>query len=122
MTTEEAISTEDVALALGCAVKSGEDGRGFCLCPGIPHRGVGGWLPPYLEDSPEGYATLRELVAECKTRGWRWFVECDPTINYYQAFVYRSARSVEIASAHAETEVKARWTAFVRAVRATAEG
>lgn len=124
-TTQE-VTAEQIAAALGWH-NDEPDKSGLWWPPDTPdglRSDMDGWhadLPPYLEDSPEGYATLREFEADCKERGWPWTLETDPrgqdvlcTIDMRRA----GTVPLEIAREWADSMQTACWTAWYRAVQA----
>lgn len=121
MSTTQEVTAEQIASALGWQ-RDGTTGwaRSF---PERQDGSVGEYrtvVPPYLEDSPEGYALLREFRAACKERGWKYGIDTAAVREDWDVCctIYRDKPITEGTKAWAENEPRACWTAWYRAVQA----
>ena len=117
-TTQE-VTAEQIAAALGYELKhvtgvweavwTREDGRFWSELP-------------YLEDSPEGFATLREFEQDCHRRGWNVKAESvsitDKRTTYVYIEDYHHGTKVTIGNWQDKSTPRAAWTAWYRAVQA----
>lgn len=131
-TATDTITAEDVAEALGVSCRQCDkliDPR----CPKCGRdwheliRACDWWathhyslIPPYLEDSPEGYGAAREIELAIKAHGWWWelrpqYVEHWGIVNAIHIHDRETGNTFAIVPYTAFPETLA--TAYVRAVR-----